>query len=155
MGILTRTRAALELMLASWAEQMPIQAPGDWVSCQVRAHRDWDRPMIVSFTPGDRGREFSAIIYDQDHEQTSQRAAEMRDRGWRELDTHRRWSIELPETDPHAPAEIARLVIADLRARGATCPAEVTAWDISAGDHGDLWVPGLGVQTHPARGEHY
>ncbi|MDQ1041962.1 hypothetical protein QFZ76_000198 [Streptomyces sp. V4I2] len=35
------------------------------------------------------------------------------------------------------------------------CPDELTAWDVSAGDHGDLWVPGIGVQVHPSRGEHY
>jgi hypothetical protein len=54
-----------------------------------------------------------------------------------------------------AAATLARLIVTDLRARGAVCPDEVTAWDISAGDDGDLWVPGIGVDVHPRRGEHF
>ncbi|MFD7335432.1 hypothetical protein ACFV98_05440 [Streptomyces violascens] len=111
--------------------------------------------MIVSYAPSDTGRELHACIDDRDHEQTPERAAHMRTRGWRELDEHRWWRIELPESDPAAAAELARVVITDLRARGATCPDEVTAWDIGAGDDGELWVPGLGFKVHPRRGEHY
>ncbi|MFD7335431.1 hypothetical protein ACFV98_05435 [Streptomyces violascens] len=28
-------------MLASWAEHIPVQAPGDWVACSIWASRDW------------------------------------------------------------------------------------------------------------------
>ncbi|WP_406490604.1 hypothetical protein OHB06_00940 [Streptomyces sp. NBC_01604] len=148
-------QSALELMLASWAEQIPVQAPGDWVGFQLRSARDWNRDMVIAYTHRDHGHEFYAAIYDRDSEQTPQRAAQMRERGWQDLDEHQRWRIRLPETDPQAPATIARVVIADVRARGATCPDELTAWDVSAGDHGDLRVPGIGVQVHPSRGEHY
>ncbi|WP_084464442.1 hypothetical protein [Microtetraspora fusca] len=148
-------QSAFELMLASWAEQIPVQAPGDWVGFKLRASRDWQRDMIISYTHGDRGREFRAAVPDRDSRQTPERAVQMRERGWRILDQHQWWRIELPETDPQSPAEIARVVIADVRARGATCPDELTAWDISAGDDGELWAPGLGVLTHPSRGEHY
>ncbi|WP_217243183.1 hypothetical protein [Streptomyces sp. AC555_RSS877] len=61
-----------------------------------------------------------------DSEQTPQRAARMRGRCWQELDEHRWWRTEFPETDPQAPAKLARVVIADVRARGATCPDELT-----------------------------
>ncbi|WP_438296246.1 hypothetical protein [Streptomyces sp. HUAS TT7] len=134
---------------------MPVQAPGDWVACTIWTARDRVRSLVVSFSPSDTGREFQAAIDDRDQEQTPERAAEMRARGWHCVNEHRWWRIELPETDPTAAAELARVVIADLRARGTTCPDEVTAWDISAGDDGELWVPGIGFNVHPYRGEHY
>ncbi|MEW1724859.1 hypothetical protein [Streptomyces sp. NPDC093109] len=142
-------------LLASWAEHIPVQAPGDWVGLKLWASRDRGRTMIVSFNPSDTNAEFHVLIEDRDHEQTPERAAEMRARGWQDVDEHRRWNIRLPETDPTAAAVLTRVIIADLRARGTTCPAEVTAWDISAGDNGELWVPGIGVEVHPRRGEHY
>ncbi|WP_199822133.1 hypothetical protein [Streptomyces sp. NRRL S-37] len=61
----------------------------------------------------------------------------------------------MPETDPTAAAALARLIVTGLRARGTVCPDEVTAWDIGAGDAGDLWVHGIGVDVHPRRGEHF
>jgi hypothetical protein len=148
-------QSALELMLASWAEQIPVQAPGDWVGFKLRSACDWQRDMIIPYTHANHGSEFRAAIHDRDSEQSPQHATEMRERGWHTLDEHRWWCIQLPETDPRAAAEIARVVIADVRARGATCPDELTAWEISAGDRGQLWAPGIGVQTYPSRGEHY
>lgn len=58
------------------------------------------------------------MIDDWDSEQTPQRAAQVRDRGWRERDENLRWRIELPERIRRPPAEIARIVIADVRVRG-------------------------------------
>ncbi|MFF3920553.1 hypothetical protein ACFYZB_45610 [Streptomyces sp. NPDC001852] len=142
-------------MLASWAEHMPVQAPGDWVGFKLWAARDWGRTMIVSYNPSDTGAEFHLAIEDRDHDQTPERAAEMRARGWQDVDEHQWWRTILPETDPTAAAALARVAITDLRARGTTCPDEVTAWDISAGDDGSLWVPGIGVDVNPRRGEHF
>jgi hypothetical protein len=151
----TSAEERLAGMLASWAEHIPVQAPGDWVGFKIWASRDWGRAMIVSFDPSDTNREFHVAIEDRDHAQTPERAAEMRARGWQNVDEHRWWRTELPETDPTAAAALARVVVTDLRARGTTCPDEVTALDISAGDDGELWVPGIGVDVHPRRGEHY
>ncbi|WP_405484381.1 hypothetical protein [Streptomyces sp. NBC_00009] len=151
----TSAEERLAGMLASWAEHMPVQAPGDWAGFKVWASRDRGRTMIVSFDPSDTNCEFHVAIEDRDHEQTPERATEMRARGWQSVDEHRWWRTTLPETDPTAAAALARVVVTDLRARGTTCPDEVTAWDISAGDDGELWVPGIGVDVHPRRGEHY
>ncbi|MEU9118199.1 hypothetical protein AB0D04_42445 [Streptomyces sp. NPDC048483] len=151
----TSAEERLTGMLASWAEHMPLQAPGDWAGFKLWASRDWGRTMIVSFNPSDTNCEFHAAIEDRDHEQTPERAAEMRARGWQSVDEHRWWRAQLPETDPTAAAALARVVVTDLRARGTTCPDEVTAWDVSAGDNGELWVPGIGVNVRPRRGEHY
>ena len=151
----TSAEERLAGMLTSWAEHMPVQAPGDWAGFKLRASRDWERTMIVSFNPTDTNAEFHLAIDDRDHEQTPARAAEMRALGWQNVDEHRWWRTKLPETDPTAAAALARVVITDLRARGTTCPDEVSAWDISVGDDGELWVPGIGVDVHPRRGEHY
>ncbi|MFF9409500.1 hypothetical protein ACF1B0_28865 [Streptomyces anandii] len=109
----------------------------------------WDRgnTMIVSFDPSDTNGEFHLVLEDRDHEQTPERAAEMRARGRQVGDEHRRWRTTLPETEPTAAAALARVVITDPRARGTTCPDEVTAWGIGADDDGELWVPGRGAST--------
>ncbi|AVV44728.1 hypothetical protein C6376_28195 [Streptomyces sp. P3] len=124
------------------------------MSFKLWASRDWGRTMIVSYEPSKTNREFYASIDDRDHEQTTERATQMRARGWQDLDEVGRWRTRLPETDPTAPATLARMIVTDLRARGTVCPDEVTAWDISAGDNGELWVPGIGVDVHPRRGPH-
>ncbi|WP_217199868.1 hypothetical protein [Streptomyces buecherae] len=151
----TSAEEGLAGLLASWAEHLPVQAPGDWAGFKLWAARDWGRTMIVSFDPSETNAEFHVAIEDKDHEQTLERAVEMRARGWRDVDEHRWWRTKLPVTDPTAAAELARVVITDLRARGTVCPDEVTAWDISAGDNGELWVPGIGVDVSPRRGEHH
>ncbi|KUO05637.1 hypothetical protein [Streptomyces caeruleatus] len=145
----------LELMLAAWVEQYPVQAPGDWIGFNLWTARDWRRDMIVSYSPGDQGRELAVGIHDRGAEQTEERQARMRERGWQILDEHQWWRTALPETDPDAPRRIAELTIAECRARGATGPNELRAHDISAGDDGELWLTGLGLPTHPSRGEHF
>ncbi|MFI0733138.1 hypothetical protein ACH4S9_29645 [Streptomyces sp. NPDC021225] len=145
----------LELMLAAWVEQYPVQAPGDWIAFTLWTSRDWRRDMIVSYTPADHGRELAVCIHDRGIEQTEERQAKMRERGWQILDEHQWWRTKLPETDPDAPRLIAELIIAECRARKATCPDELCAHSISAGDNGELWLTGLGLPTRPSRGEHY
>jgi hypothetical protein len=129
-------------MLASWAEHMPIQAPGDWAGFKLWASRDWGRTLLVAYEPS-KNHEFHAAVQDRDHEQTPERAAQMRARGWQDVDEHRWWRTTLPETRPRSAL------------RGTVSSHEVTAWDISAGDDGELWVPGIGVDVHPRRGEHF
>jgi hypothetical protein len=148
-------RERLELMLASWAEHFPVQAPGEWVGFQVRTSRDVQRPMVVAYDPSGDGGEFHAGVRYSDRAKDPGHAAEMRSRGWQGEDEHHWWRLTLPETDPGAPAQISRAVITDLVSRGTVCPDEVEAWDISAGDVGKLWVPGLGFDVWPRRGEHY
>ena len=145
----------LELMLAAWVEQYPVQAPGDWIGFNLWTARDWGRDMIVSYTPADHGRELAVGIHDRGAEQTEERQTQMRERGWRALTDHQWWRTEWPETDPDAPRLIAELTIAECRARKATGPDELRAHDISAGDNGALWLTGLGLPRRLSRGEHY
>lgn len=90
----------------------------------------------MAYEPSKKDREFHAAVQDRDHEQTPERAAEMRARGWQDVDEHRWWRTTLPKTAPMAAATLARLIVTDLRARDAVSPHAVTAWDISAGDDG-------------------
>ncbi|MGJ3558664.1 hypothetical protein ACR6C2_05415 [Streptomyces sp. INA 01156] len=98
------TEERLAGMFASWAEHMPIQAPGDWVSFKLWASRDWGRTMIVAFEPSETNREFHVAIEDRDHEQTPERAAEMRARGWQNVDEHRWWRTKLPRRTRPQPS---------------------------------------------------
>ncbi len=145
----------LELMLASWVEHYPVQSPGDWIGFKLWTARDWGRSMTVSYSPNDEGHELAVAIDDRGAERTEERQARMRERGWRVQDEHQWWRTTLPETDEDAPRVLAELAIAECRARKATCVDELRALDISAGDHGDLWLTGLGLPTQPSRGEHW
>ncbi|MDX3135557.1 hypothetical protein PV367_38500 [Streptomyces europaeiscabiei] len=75
-------------MLASWAKQIPVQAPGDWVGCKLWNAREWGRSMILSYTHEDEGCEFHMAIDDRGWEQTWQRQTKMREHGWQKLDEH-------------------------------------------------------------------
>ncbi|MGX1886535.1 hypothetical protein [Streptomyces sp. NPDC055287] len=75
-------------MLAAWVEQYPVQAPGDWIGFNLWTARDWGRDMIVSYTPGGHGYELAVSIHDRGTEQTQERRAQMRARGWQTLDEH-------------------------------------------------------------------
>ncbi|MET9972867.1 hypothetical protein ABZZ80_45200, partial [Streptomyces sp. NPDC006356] len=70
----------LELMLAAWVEQYPVQAPGDWIGFNLWTARDWRRDMIVSYSPGQQVRELAVGIHDRGAEQTEERQARMRAR---------------------------------------------------------------------------
>ncbi|MBX9391226.1 hypothetical protein ACFPZ0_20830 [Streptomonospora nanhaiensis] len=140
------------LLLASWAEHLPVQAPGDWAGMRLRAR--WNPPvdLVVTYDPGTPGREPCAVV--PGPPPTPETAERMRGRGWQGTDPHNRWYIRLPETDPRAPAEVARVVTAELRAGPFDYPNEVFASDISAGDDGTLVVPGLGFEV-TLRREHF
>lgn len=144
----------LEAMLTSWAETLPVQAPGDWAGFRLRSARDPQTEMVVSYSPADEGEEFHAAVMGCHEEREPEQAARMRARGWQRMHAPYWWQIVLPETDPGAPAAITHVVITDLRERGTVIPAEVRAWDISVGDNGELWVPGIGFNVYPRRGEH-
>ncbi|GAB2811965.1 hypothetical protein GCM10022221_06850 [Actinocorallia aurea] len=129
---------ALTRVLESFVEHMPVQAGDGYAAFKLRGG---GRNILLNHDPRDKGEELCAIVEDRGPEGEDV----MRARGWRTTDRWNRWRIDLPEADPGAPAEIARVVIAELRGRGVHGPASVRAHDATAGDIGDLWIPGLGV----------
>ncbi|MER6998892.1 hypothetical protein [Streptomyces sp. NPDC000410] len=134
---------ALGLMLAAWAEQLPVQVPGEWAGLTIRSSRDRGRQLTVGYSP-DEG--LGVAIDDRDAEQGPQREREMRARGWQTRDKGW-WQSAFPDTEAGAAAAAARLAVMELRARGALAPDELMADDVGVNDRGELWLPGLGIRT--------
>ncbi|MFC5804829.1 hypothetical protein [Streptomyces formicae] len=134
---------ALGLMLAAWAEQLPVQVPGEWAGFTLVSGRDPLRQLVVSYSP-DEG--LAVAVDDRDAGQGPEHARQMWERGWH---THDRgwWQSAFPETHEASPAVTARLTVTELRTRGAVAPDELTAQDIGVNNRGELWLPGLGIRT--------
>ncbi|MFV0127636.1 hypothetical protein ACLGI4_07980 [Streptomyces sp. HMX112] len=132
--------SALALMAGAWAEQLPVQIPGDWATFSIRDSRG-SSYLSVHHTP----EEGLGIHLNPRGEQDAPED-DMRARGWQTLDNGR-WTASFPDTRPDAPAALARLAVAELRAQGVTELDELTAGDISANDYGHFWLPGLGITT--------
>ncbi|WP_148085853.1 hypothetical protein [Actinocorallia herbida] len=134
---------ALERVLSSFVEHMPVQAGECWVAFRLRAE---GRDVLLNYDLRDHGAELCAIVEDRGTDDEDV----MRARGWRSVDRYGRWRIDLPEADPGSAAEIARVVVAELRTR-VRDPRSLMAHDVGAGDDGDLWLPGLGIEVWPRR----
>ncbi|GGV99163.1 hypothetical protein GCM10010230_24620 [Streptomyces narbonensis] len=137
--------SSLELLLDSWMEQLPVQMPGDWASFIVGCSRDWPRHLRVGYSQ-DPGR-LSLMV---DHRTTADAPGleeTMRERGWQVCDRGW-WRAEFADQDPDAARSAARLLVADVRARGSVCPDELVAWEVTVNDHGRLWLPGIGMPVN-------
>ncbi|TLQ43593.1 hypothetical protein [Streptomyces marianii] len=135
--------SALELLLAAWAEQLPVQVPGDWAGITVVADRDPGRDLVVSYSPGEG---LEVAIDDRDAPQGPERDRLMRECGWHGHDRGW-WHSAFPEADERSAAAAARLAISELRSRGAAGPQELAAREAGVDDRGELWLPGLGIRT--------
>lgn len=137
--------SSLELLLDSWMEQLPVQVPGDWASFVVGCARDWPRHLRVGYSQ-DRGR-LSLMV---DHRTTADAPGleeTMRSRGWQVCEGGW-WRAEFADEDPAAGRSAARLLVADVRGRGSVCPDELVAWELTVNDHGQLWLPGIGMPVN-------
>ncbi|MFF7716953.1 hypothetical protein ACIOWI_25415 [Streptomyces sp. NPDC087659] len=136
--------SALELLLAAWAEQLPVQVPGDWAGFTVVADRDPGRDLVVSYSPGEG---LGVAVDDRDTEQGPERDRLMRACGWQGHDRGW-WHSAFPEAAESSPAAAARLAVTELRTRGAAGPQELSAREAGVDDRGELWLPGLGIRTY-------
>ncbi len=134
--------SSLELLLAAWIEQLPVQVGTDWASFCLTSAADRGRQLVVSFSVEDG---LHAAIDDRDAPWDELRTRTMRDRGWQSHDRGW-WQTEYPVPDRPETAALARLVITELRARGTGAPEELRARDISCKDNGDMRLPGLGIR---------
>ncbi|MFF8954388.1 hypothetical protein [Streptomyces sp. NPDC014894] len=134
--------SALELMLAAWVEQLPVQAGGDWAGFSLTSAADRGRRLQISYALADG---LHVSVDDRDGADTPERAALMRSRGWHSRDRGW-WQAEFPDPERPETAEAARLALAELRARGTTGPKELRARDVSCKDRGELLLPGLGIR---------
>ncbi|MFI1394783.1 hypothetical protein [Streptomyces sp. NPDC020681] len=133
---------ALELLLDAWIEQLPVQVGDDWAGFCVTSAADRGRQLQISYAIQD-GLQLS--VDDRDGEDSPERAQLMRSRGWHFRDRGW-WQTEFQEPERPEAAEVARLAVAELRARGTKEPKELRARDVSCKDRGELWLPGLGIR---------
>ncbi|MGW1883090.1 hypothetical protein [Streptomyces sp. NPDC001970] len=143
-GCWEHLEAALELMLAAWVEQLPVQVPGDWAGFTILSSRDWGRHLVVSYSP-DEG--LGVAVDDRDAQQGPERELQMRAHGWQTSDRGW-WQSAFLEADERSAGAAARLTVAELRGRGAVSPDELVARDVGVNDRGELWLPGLGIRTY-------
>ncbi|MER5768353.1 hypothetical protein [Streptomyces sp. NPDC001985] len=134
--------SALELMLAAWVEQLPVQVGGDWAGFSLTSCADRGRRLQLTYALGDG---LHVSVDDRDGEDTPERARLMRSRGWHSRDRGW-WQAEFPDPEQPETAEAARLAMAELRARGTREPKDLRARDVSCKDRGELLLPGLGVR---------
>ncbi|MEU2158677.1 hypothetical protein ABZ532_27325 [Streptomyces sp. NPDC019396] len=133
---------ALELMLGAWAEQLPVQLPGDWAGFTILSGRDPGRELVVSYNP-DEG--LGVAVDDRDSGQGPERERQMRGRGWHARDRGW-WQSVFHEVYENAARLAARLTVTELRARGAVTPDDLVVRDMGVSDRGELWLPGLGIR---------
>ncbi|MFI8368351.1 hypothetical protein [Streptomyces sp. NPDC085466] len=137
--------SALALLLDSWMEQLPVQVPGEWASFVVGCARDWPRHLRVGCSQN--GGQLSLMV---DHRTTAEEpgfADSMRERGW-QVRERGWWRAEFADEDPEAARSAARLLVADVRARGSVRPDELVAWELTVNDRGRLWLPGIGMPVN-------
>ncbi|MGW4027756.1 hypothetical protein ACWEFL_00315 [Streptomyces sp. NPDC004838] len=134
--------SALQLMLAAWVEQLPVQVGGDWAGFSLTSAADRGRQLQISYSLEDG---LHVSVDDRDGEDSPERALLMRSRGWQSRDRGW-WQAEFPEPERPETVEAARLALAELRARGTREPKELRARDVSCKDRGELLLPGLGIR---------
>jgi hypothetical protein len=134
--------SALELLLAAWVEQLPVQVGEDWASFCVTSGADRGRQLLVSFSLADG---LHVSIDDRDGEDSPERAQLMRSRGWQFRDRGW-WQTDFEDPERAEVSAVARLAVRELRARGSKEPEELRARDVSCKDRGELWLPGLGIR---------
>lgn len=138
---------ALELLLTAWAEQLPVQVGEDWATFSILNRADNKRHLSVVLD----GDGLGLMLDDREGPDTPEHTVEMQCRGWRTYDRGW-WRVTFPDPDGAAAAAAARIVIAEVRARGAAGPEDLEPYDISCNDRGTLRLPGLGL-GHPRPGD--
>ncbi|MGV9313874.1 hypothetical protein ACWDR0_17045 [Streptomyces sp. NPDC003691] len=135
--------SALELLLAAWVEQLPVQVGDDWAAFTLTSSADRGRRFQLSYARRDG---LLVSVDDRDGEDSPERGLLMRARGWHCRDRGW-WQSEFPDPDRSQAAEAARTVLTELRARGTAAPDQLRARDASCRDRGTLLLPGLGIRT--------
>lgn len=131
---------ALELLLAAFVEQLPAQIGNEWAGFNL-VDRSGGGRILVAFD--DRG--LRVYVDDRAVGDSDEKVGLMRARGWQQREKWR-WSASFPHPHRESAARAARLVVDELRARGAVNPADdLSSHDISCNDEGWFQLFGLGV----------
>lgn len=137
---LTHWQDALTLLFAALLEQLPAQLGAEWLGFKINNTEDFDRMIMVSVD--DKG--LVVQVDDRDGDDSEAAAELMRARGWQRRERHW-WRAEFTEPTSAAAAAAARVIVADVHARGARLPDQLGATDISCADNGYLRLTGLGI----------
>ncbi|MGW1107350.1 hypothetical protein [Streptomyces sp. NPDC002540] len=140
-----RLEESLQTLMQAWSTQMPDQfgADGDWEAAFDIVNRaDGNRVLAVLYSPGD---DLSVFIHDKEGPNISGQQEAMTGRGWQEWLPVLRWWEAHFTPGAEGAAAAARLVIAELRFRGACSPCDLSVTRISGGAPGRLFLPGLGI----------
>ncbi|MEO3977207.1 hypothetical protein [Streptomyces sp. CAU 1734] len=139
---LEQFESALELLLAAWVEQLPVQVGDEWAGFSLTSGADRGRQLQITYSLVDG---LHVSVDDRDGDDSPERARLMHSRGWQARDRGW-WQTEFPSPERPETAAAARLAIAELRARGTREPKDLRARDVSCKDRGELLLPGLGVR---------
>ncbi|WP_354639638.1 hypothetical protein [Kitasatospora camelliae] len=140
-------REGLEVLLTAWAEQLPVQVPGERAQFKIVNRRDRNRILGVSLEPSGA---IQLVVPDRSGDPAEGERA-MTAAGWQRHG--KRWRAVFTDPDERAAAAAAELVIAELVARGVTDPErDLGAKDVRcspwAYDRGFFQVTGLGIARH-------
>ncbi|MEV8098335.1 hypothetical protein [Kitasatospora sp. NPDC085879] len=139
-------REGLEVLLAAWAEQLPVQVPGERAQFKIVNRRDRKRTLAVSLEPSGA---LHLIVPDRAGDPAEGERA-MTAAGWKRHG--KRWRAVYPHPDGQAAAAAAELITAELVARGVTDPSrDLGAKDVRCGTsslpaRGFFQVTGLGIE---------
>ncbi|MGW3045998.1 hypothetical protein ACWC9T_39725 [Kitasatospora sp. NPDC001159] len=144
-GNLAHLRESLELLLAAWIEQLPVQRPGEKVTFSIASRRISGG---ISFTY-DTVKGFSLRVGSR-ADDPAEVAAAMAADGWQA--SGKRWKAEFPDPTAQTATDVAALVVTELAARGLTGEhGEVTARRVGLGlqgrAQGFFRATGLGLET--------
>ncbi|MER6504416.1 hypothetical protein ABT218_35115 [Streptomyces sp. NPDC001455] len=141
-----RVEESLQATMQAWVTQMPDQLgpDADWAaSFDILNRADGNRRLVVLYSPRD---DLSVFINDEDGpDDDAGKEDSMVSRGWMEWLPVLRWWQAAFAPDAGGAAAAARLIVAELHLRGASSPDDLVVADITAGEAGQLSLPGLGI----------
>ncbi|MGW0670628.1 hypothetical protein [Streptomyces sp. NPDC002746] len=131
-------------VLRSFCSPHPLLTPiDDWeLGFNIVNRADHDQHLAVLCAPSD-----GLALFQQDHKHTRDEAHDeaMSERGWDEkLPVHNWWMASFEPTLENA-SKAARLASIEMQLRGASSPADLALTQVSAGQMGQLLLPGLPI----------
>ncbi|MFI1929261.1 hypothetical protein [Streptomyces sp. NPDC020330] len=144
----TALRVSLEAVLRAWCDQLEDQLGQDDAGFDIVFDADSKlRRLVVLVSPADS---LTVLVDDRDGAHEGVHHAEMSARGWQDFIAVHCWWGSYFERTPAGAKAAARLIVAELQARGAQSPEDLLLADVGAGEgDGLLTLPGLGIASTP------
>ncbi|MEV7955205.1 hypothetical protein [Streptomyces sp. NPDC088141] len=140
-----RLEESLRTLFQSWSTQMPdlFGTGDDWEAAFDIVNRaDDNRRLAVLCSARD---DLSFFIHDQDGPEVPGQHEAITDRGWQRWLPVLRWWEAYFAPGAEGAAAAARLIVTELRFRGASSPRDLSVTRIDGGAPGQLILPGLGI----------